>query len=209
MRFPVKYHANATAGLAIFFLNSPCSKEIHNRMNLQQRLHDTLGQGPDWFWEWVEINHQDEEALLHWFRDAPREQMIVFWQAYFDEVLGRLIADYDGFFLGEEDDALHLNEDDMADFNNWVIVQGKHIWNAVIDLTTRMEGHATDADQAALKALYLISKSTKAAQEEGRTLPTSTWMGVTWAPRWGYFPGDTADFIFEERFGETLWEQID
>ena len=79
---------------------------MNDSMNLQQRLNDTVGQGPDWFWEWVEINQQDEEALLHWFREAPRDQMIVFWRAYFDEVLGRLIADYDGFFLGEDQPAI-------------------------------------------------------------------------------------------------------
>ena len=182
---------------------------MNDSMNLQQRLNDSVGQGPDWFWEWVEINQQDEEALLHWFREAPRDQMIVFWRAYFDEVLGRLIADYDGFFLGEEDDALHLNEDDMADFNNWVIVQGKAIWTAVIELTTRMESQSSPADEAALKALYLVSKATKAAHDEGRAMAPATWAGVRWTPRWGYFPGDTADFIFEERFGETLWEQVD
>lgn len=179
------------------------------QMNVQQRLNETLGQGPDWFWEWVEINHQDEDALLQWFREAPREQMIVFWQMYFDEILGPMIADYDGFFQGAEDDAIHLTEDDMADFNNWVIVQGKAIWAAAIALTTRMEQNWNTQDEAQLLALYQLSKATQAAHGDGRTMAPQFWAGIHWTPRGGYFPGDTADFIFEERFGETLWEQID
>jgi hypothetical protein len=185
------------------------SKENDMVKNLQQRLNDTIGQRPDWFWEWVEINHQDEEALLRWFREAPRDQMIVFWQQYFDEVLGRLIADYDGFFLSEEAAALHLTEDDMADFNNWVIVQGQALWTAVIALTERLEHQPNATDEANLRELFQIFKATTADHEEGLSATPRTWAGIQWTPRWGYFPGDTADFIFEERFGETLWEQTD
>jgi hypothetical protein len=175
---------------------------------LQQRLSQTIGQQPDWFWEWVEINHRDEEALTDWFHAAPSEDMIVFWKTYFSEVLGQLPTDYEHFFLSEEEDALFLNEDDMADFNNWVIVQGKAIWEAVCKLTARMEDTASPADIALLRKLFQISRATQSDHVEGLVSSPTTWAGVTWTPRWGYFPGDTADFIFEERFGETLWEQL-
>lgn len=173
-----------------------------------EKLNESLGTGPDWFWSWVEWNQADAELLPAWFRVASPEQLLLFWKTYFDEILGALIPEYEGFFVNEEG-GFHMSEDDMLEFNNWVIVQGKPLWEAVAIESKAFENLKDRYDEARLGALFQIFHETRVAATEGTDMTMRTWCGVEWQPRDGFFPGDMADFIYEDRFGTTLWEQMD
>lgn len=173
-----------------------------------QILNESIGARPDWFWEWVELNQQDETLLPDWFQAATAEHLLTFWKCYYDEVLGALIPEYEGFYV-EDEGGFHLSEDDMSDFNNWVIVQGKSVWEAMAKEANIREANPKAYDERRLEKMFKIYHESRLAESEGGQMPETEWNGVRWIPRSGYFPGDTADFIYEDRFGITLWEQLD
>jgi hypothetical protein len=171
-----------------------------------QRLDSSLGQGPDWFWEWVEINQANSEALPEWFHQASSAQLLQFWRTFYDEISGSMLIDDQGI-LFEDGEGFYFSEDDLVDFYNWVIVQGKPVWEALVKEAKLRRQNPGKYDDSNLESIFRIFRQSQQALDEGQSPPAAKWKGVAWQPRNGYFPGDTADYIYEERFGITLWEQ--
>jgi hypothetical protein len=168
---------------------------------------ETLNKNPDWFWHWVEYNQTNPNELIEWFYQCTEKELIDFYTIYFDEIYSGLPAGYEGLYI--ESLKCCLSEDSQADFNNWIIVQGNTLWEvASTEAMKRLEflERNEDPDDKIWESLFAIYDLSRVLHKQKQICPPATWNGITWNPRDGYFPGDHADLIYEERFGKLINE---
>ena len=171
----------------------------------------TLNKSPDWFWDWVDHScsgHADE--LLQWLNTATEDELIDFYRVYWGEIVSGLIASYDAVcFAGPNEYC--LSEDAMKDFNGWIIVQGKELWQAACAEAAKRDA-ARDRhepyDENIWTELHKIYKQTEKQAKNMEVPPAAHWNGVTWLPRDHYFAGEGADMIYYDRFGGELADKI-
>jgi|GEM_PF-3083692 hypothetical protein len=165
-------------------------------------LTDSIRNDSEWFWHWVEWNQSDESLLPAWFKEASPEDLKTFWRVYFHEVLAALV-------LNEGDLMPHVTEAewieaDWSDFSNWVIVQGKELWSR---MKAECDSLRKDPNSYDIRNITSLRNVFVATQNPEVKQGKKEWLGISWVPRLGYFPGDMADYMYEDRFGLTLWEQ--
>ena len=171
---------------------------------------ETLCQSEDWIWDWIKNYHCREKSpeLIQWFEQCTSGEIKKFWAVYFDELFGSLPPNYLGIKVVDKDgDSFYLSEDSQADFNEWIILQGKEIWKlAAIEQEKRGEPINESYDGRGFSDLFNIMCETDANVRNNIPIESRTWQGHTWLPRTGHFPGLGADLIFEERFNQLIWE---
>jgi hypothetical protein len=81
---------------------------------------------PDWFWNILDSTRPSLAALETWLVNAPKEQLEEFANVY--ELAAQSLCDYwDGPLV----DNLQYSEDDTEDLCNWVVSQGRELWQRV------------------------------------------------------------------------------
>lgn len=163
----------------------------------------TIGKKADWIWDWVEYNQKHPGKMVEWFHQCSKKELATFVNEFTYYIDYNLTAPNEGVWIKELDGP--LSEDAQEDFNNWIIVQGKEIWEVASDesLERVLDGYVfgPNPKDDELEHLYKIyDECTKADY----TPKLTTWKGISWHPKKGNFPGGSAYWIYKERFGEYL-----
>lgn len=129
---------------------------------------------PDWFWQVIEKTKPNKEKLNQWLETAEKERIVQFYLAFASA--SEEIADYwDGIVYKDG----QFSEDDMEDFCNWIVSQGKEFW---------LETTKENADLISISKIYLRTES-------GET---------TEYPDWS--PQHLAGDFFYKTFNENIYD---
>ena len=78
---------------------------------------------PDWFWNILDSTRPSLAALEAWLVNAPKKRLEQFASAY--ELAAHSLRDYwDGPLV----DGIQYSEDDTEDLCNWIVAQGRELW---------------------------------------------------------------------------------
>jgi len=81
---------------------------------------------PDWFWNILDSTRPSLAALEAWLVNAPKKRLEQFASAY--ELAAHSLRDYwDGPLV----DGIQYSEDDTEDLCNWIVAQGRELWQRV------------------------------------------------------------------------------
>jgi hypothetical protein len=183
---------------------------------------ESLEKDKDWFWDWVNFHNdiRNKDKLIRWFETASRKELLSFYKTY-EYVIGPLIPNYRGIYINEEMGC--FSEDSMGDFNNWIIVQGYPLWKKACELanireqtkeigSSPMENDFRELidiyDNTRIKCYrdgrYIMGRNYSSKEDQHKV----TWKGCTWEPLFNYFPAENVLYIYEERFGGWLTDEL-
>lgn len=164
---------------------------------------ETLNKKTDWFWDWVEYNQTHPSELVKWFDECSEQELTIFVNTFTYDIDYNLTAPNEGIWIDELESA--LSEDSQEDFNNWIIVQGKALWEVAVEESLKrvIDGYewGSNPKEKVWQSLYKIYNQTSVGNES--SVPV-TWNGVNWTPRKGHFPGASGYWKYKERFGKFL-----
>jgi hypothetical protein len=139
---------------------------------------------PEWLWRVIEQTKPSSEKLIQWFESVEKERIVQFYVAF--DYASQEISDYSA---GVRIDNYVFSEDSMEDLCDWIVSQGKDLWE---------QSTGETADLVAIARIYLDVENDPNAKYP-------KWFPQTIAHRFYYKHFNEAIFDAAAEFEDRLW----
>ena len=136
----------------------------------------------DWFWEILEYEFAHPGEITKWFNSASKSDLIKYYRFVFDNIESKLVEPWDGIDVGPVGGGV-LSEDGQTDLNEWIIVQGKKLFDLVTEeVKLRRESHYknTDYSDKLLAELFIICEQSEQEKRENKPISIAIWKELKW-----------------------------
>ena len=144
-----------------------------------------MGDVSQWFWVVLEKAKRDLGRLAAWLETASRLEIEEFAREY-RCAKARVIADYS---QGIEIDGVSFSEEITEDFCDWIVAQGRPVWQAALASHAYVSGLAREYQRAKKSGGKSVASHTWNAANLGQKYPGS------------HAPRLLADAVYNARFG--------
>ena len=146
-----------------------------------------MGDVSQWFWVVLEKAKRDLGRLAAWLETASRLEIEEFAREY-RCAKARVIADYT---QGIEIDGVSFSEEVTEDFCDWIVAQGRRIWQAAVASRAYVSG---------------LAREYQRAKESGSKAASRAWNGSALGQKYpgSHSPRLLAHAVYDARFGADL-----
>jgi hypothetical protein len=140
-----------------------------------------------WFWLVLEQTRPDLGRLATWLEAASRAEIEDFARE-FRRAKARVIADYSKRI---EFDGVTFSEEVTEDFCDWIVAQGRRIWQAAVASRAYVSG---------------LAREYQRAKESGSKAASRAWNGSALGQKYpgSHSPRLLAHAVYDARFGADL-----